>query len=211
MTDGSQPLTDITGWVYFCILLVYVTLLLKNRYEINLGGERDSLMTWVSHILGRSVTVVVSMWWWEGLRWVLLMTLTCGRLLVLGVNQLQRSDVVDLWMGVITGNYSRGNTLSDGKSWWEDVLGRLWKQTHFDVIYYIVNSGGFAASCFKTITNSVSLRSSMQQLVWCLMHMWTSDEEVDICLVHVVRRRNPLSQYHHVRYRLMYEWSRESF
>ena len=32
---------------------------------------------------------------------------------------------------------------------------RVFKQPHFYVIYYIVSTGGFAASCFKTIGNGV--------------------------------------------------------
>ncbi len=170
---------------------------------------RDSLMTWVTSWVGR-VTVVVSMWWSEGLRWVLLMTPTWGHLLVLGVNQLQRSDVVDSWMGVITGNYggftvSCFKTITNGRTSPSlDDLGRHVYCCGFDNLVTFSHT-------LKTVWGPASLRSSMEQLVWCLMHMWTSDEEVDICLVHVVRRRNPLSQYHHVRYRLMYEWSRESF
>ena len=32
---------------------------------------------------------------------------------------------------------------------------RVFKQCHFYVIYYVVSSGGFGASCFKTIVNGV--------------------------------------------------------
>ncbi len=56
---------------------------------------------------------------------------------------------------------------------------RAIKQPHFFVIYYILSSGNFAATCFRLprIEDSEgaaaprSVTDSTDQWVWCLMHM----------------------------------------
>ena len=54
VTDGSQP----SSWVYFCILLVEVTLLLKNRYEIRgLGSSNCEIAV----LLSSSQSVLMSL------------------------------------------------------------------------------------------------------------------------------------------------------
>ena len=66
------------------------------------------------------------------------------------------TEVVDgfSWEGDVQVRWGRGNVRgSTTQSFSQET--RVFKQSLLYVIYYILSSGGFTASCFQTITNDV--------------------------------------------------------
>jgi hypothetical protein len=108
------------------------------------------------------VTVVLSVWWQEGLRSVFLMKLVRVRFRVLGGNPLHGSDTLGFTDGDYPWNLSLGHHTGD---FWVGCgcfflggRGRGRGTPGHDcvyVLYYILNSGGFVAECLQTITKGV--------------------------------------------------------